>query len=135
MGGTFITAFLDLNKNRDANETAAEFVRSKIRSIVKNKNVSEKLLPTYPIGCKRLAVDTDYYKTFNNPKVNLVDIKISPLKILLEGIVVNDKTYNLDIVIMATGFDAMTGALLHVDIKGKNNCTLKEKWKMDLKHI
>ncbi len=131
MGGTpFITAFLDLNKNRDANETAAEFVRSKIRSIVKNKNVSEKLLPTYPIGCKRLAVDTDYYKTFNNPKVNLVDIKNKPIKnFTSEGIVVNDKTYNLDIVIMATGFDAMTGALLHVDIKGKNNYTLKEKWK------
>ena len=131
MGGIpFLTAFLDLNKNRDANETAAEFVRSKIKSIVQNKSVSEKLLPTYPIGCKRLAVDTDYYKTFNNPKVKLVDIKSNPIKSFTsDGLVVNNKNYSLDVVIMATGFDAMTGALLHIDIKGKNNCTLKEKWK------
>jgi len=131
MGGTpFITAFLDLNTNRNSNETAAEFVRSKIQSIVKNDKVAKELLPNYPIGCKRLAVDTDYYKTFNNPKVSLVNIKNNPIKEFTSaGLIVNEKIYNLDVVIMATGFDAMTGALLNMDIRGRNNLSLKHKWK------
>ena len=130
MGGTpFITAFLDLNKNRKANETAAEFVRNKIKSIVKDQNISKKLMPNYPIGCKRLAVDTDYYKTFNNPKVTLVDIKNSPIeKFSSNGLFVDQIEYNLDAVIMATGFDAMTGALLNIDIRGRNNVSLQNKW-------
>ena len=131
MGGTpFIAAFLDLNTNRNSNETAAQFVRSKIKSIVKNDKVAKELLPNYPIGCKRLAVDTDYYKTFNNPKVSLVNIKNNPIKEFTSaGLIVNEKIYNLDVVIMATGFDAMTGALLNMDIRGRNNLSLKHKWK------
>ena len=128
-GVPFIAAFQDLNYNRDANETAANFVRSKIKSLVKNPDIAELLTPNYPIGCKRLAVDSNYYETFNKKNITLIDLNSNPFKEFFENSLSTEKeNYELDAVILATGFDAMTGALFNIDIQGKNNIKLKEKW-------
>ena len=131
LGGIpFIGSFKDLNINKKANETAANFVRKKIKSIVKDKITANNLTPNYPIGCKRLAVDSGYYDTFNKNNVTLVDISNTPIsKITNNGILIKKKLYKIDELILATGFDAMTGALLNINIVGKQKVTLKEKWK------
>ena len=128
-GVPFIGAFIDLNLNREANETAAEFVRNKIRQTVKDPLVAEKLVPNYTIGCKRLAVDTNYYETYNKANVTLVDIKNDPIeKIFSRGIITKKEKYLFDSLIYATGFDAMTGALLKIDIQGTQGIKLAKKW-------
>ncbi|MDP7065980.1 MAG: NAD(P)/FAD-dependent oxidoreductase, partial [Arenicellales bacterium] len=128
-GVVFLGAYADLAKSLEANETAAEFVREKIRQIVKDPVVAETLVPTYTIGCKRLAVDTNYYETYNRSNVTLVDVGQSPIqRITQQGVYALDQEYNLDSLIMATGFDAMTGTLLKIDIRGRDGLTLKEKW-------
>ena len=128
-GVPFIAAFQDLNYNREANETAANFVRNKIKSLVKNPEIAKLLTPNYPIGCKRLAVDSNYYETFNKKNITLIDLNSNPFKEFFENSLATEKeNYELDAVILATGFDAMTGALFNIDIQGKNNIKLKEKW-------
>ena len=129
-GLPFFGAFTDLTFDKSANETAAEFVRSKIREIVKDPVNAEKLSPKTVIGCKRLCVDTDYYATFNRENVSLIDIKKNPIQeISQSGIVVDGQLYEIDILILATGYDAMTGAILKVDIRGKAGESIKEKWR------
>ena len=126
----FFGAFTDLTFDKSANETAAEFVRSKIRKIVKDPVSAEKLSPKTVIGCKRLCVDTDYYATFNRENVSLIDIKENPIQeISQSGIVVDGQLHEIDILILATGYDAMTGAILKVDIRGKAGESIKEKWR------
>ena len=128
-GVPFIAAFEDLNFNREANETAAKYVRNKIKSLVKDSNVAKLLSPTYPIGCKRLAVDSNYYETYNRSNISLIDLKTDPLKeFSKDGISTSKKSFELDVVILATGFDAMTGTLFNIDIEGKDNIKLKDKW-------
>ncbi len=128
-GVVFLGAYTDLAKSLEANETAAEFIRQKIRQTVNDPVVAETLVPTYTIGCKRLAVDTNYYETYNRSNVTLVDVSQSPIqKITPKGVYALDQEYNLDSLIMATGFDAMTGTLLKIDIRGRDGLTLKEKW-------
>ena len=128
-GVPFIAAFEDLNFNREANETAAKFVRNKIKSLVKDSNVAKLLTPNYPIGCKRLAVDSNYYETYNRSNISLIDLKTDPLKeFTKDGISTSKKSFELDVVILATGFDAMTGTLFNIDIEGKDNIKLKDKW-------
>jgi len=128
-GVPFLGAYTDLLKNRASNETAAEFVRQKIRQTVQDPVVAEALLPTYTIGCKRLAVDSGYYETYNRPNVTLVDISESPIeKITPSGIRALGREYPLDALIMATGFDAMTGTLLKIDIRGRRGISLRDKW-------
>lgn len=128
-GPAFIGAFSDLNFNRDANETAAAFVRSKIRETVNDPAVAEALCPSYAIGCKRLAVDINYYETYNRSNVTLVDISDEPIERITEkGVKAKGQEYPLDSIVLATGFDAMTGALLKIDIRGKSGYTLREKW-------
>jgi cyclohexanone monooxygenase len=125
----FITSFNDLILDRAANETAAEFVRQKIRSIVRDPAVAEALSPTQVIGCKRLCVDTGYYATFNRPNVTLVDLADAPIEeILPSGLRTRRAAYPLDSLVFATGFDAMTGAALAIDIRGERGGTLREKW-------
>ena len=130
LGGIpFIGSFRDLNINKKANETAANFVRKKIKNIVKDEITAKNLTPNYSIGCKRLAVDTGYYETFNKKNVTLVDIRNTPIsKITSNGILIKKKLFKIDELILATGFDAMTGALLNINIVGKKKITLKEKW-------
>ena len=130
-GGLGFTAtFADLLINQDANDTAAEFCRAKIRSTVRDPAVAEALSPRhYPVGTKRMCVDTDYYATFNRDNVTLVDIRQSPIEeITAHGLRTRDAAYALDSLVFATGFDAMTGALLNIDIRGRAGQTLREKW-------
>jgi cyclohexanone monooxygenase len=126
----FNATFADLLTNREANDTAAEFFRGKIRAIVRDPAVAETLSPRdYPVGTKRLCVDTDYYATFNRSNVTLVDIRRTPIEaIVRDGLRTPEATFRLDSIVFATGFDAMTGALLAIDIRGRAGHTLREKW-------
>jgi len=129
-GTTFMASFNDLIFNKQSNDLAAEFVRSKIRSMVKDAKTAELLTPTsYPIGTKRICVDTDYYLTFNQDHVHLVDISNAPIERLTEkGLITGGVEYEFDAIVFATGFDAMTGTLVSVNIAGRNGVTLKDKW-------
>jgi cyclohexanone monooxygenase len=130
-GGTsFMAAFNDLIFNRQANDTAAEFVRDKIRTIVRDQAVAELLAPkNHPIGTKRICVDTEYYDTYNRKNVTLIDARATPVtKITPDGLRTGEREYQLDSIVFATGFDAMTGAVLKVDIRGGDGRTLREKW-------
>ncbi len=128
-------AYNDLFLNPDANETAADFVRSKIRAIVEDPTTAEALCPTtYPIGTKRLCLDSGYYSTFNREHVSLVDLRTEPIRtITADGIETgsdaeNVRSFEFDAIVFATGFDAMTGAIVRVDIEGRNGVSLREKW-------
>ena len=113
----------------DLNEIASEFAREKIRSVVDDPEVAELLCPSTPVGCKRICVDTHYFQTYNRPNVKLVDIRTSPIeKLTSEGVQVGGRVYECDDVVLATGFDAMTGALMAVDIQGRGGLSLNEKW-------
>ena len=129
-GGTnFLAAFNDIGTNADSNEKVADFVRTKIHEVVRDTEVADLLSPTNTIGCKRLCADTDYYETYNRDNVLLVDVNKTPIeRIVNEGIKTSDKVFELDIIIFAIGFDAMTGALLSIDIKGRQGLSLREKW-------
>jgi cyclohexanone monooxygenase len=128
-GFQFFGSFNDILINQEANDTAAEFVRNKIRSIVEDPEVAELLCPPHTIACKRAVIDSGYFETFNRPNVTLVDIKSAPIeKITPTGIKTADAEYDLDYIIFATGFDAMTGTLLKIDIEGRGGLTLREKW-------
>ncbi len=129
-GFGFTSAFADIGTNRDANETAAAFVRAKIRAIVRDPAVAEALSPRdHPIGTKRLPLDTDYYETYNRANVTLVDVRKDPIETITPtGLRTRGAAYELDSLVFATGFDAMTGTLLNIDIRGKGGCALKEKW-------
>ena len=129
-GGTnFLAAFNDIGLDSDSNMTAADFVRSKIKDVVKDPKMANLLSPTNAIGCKRLCADTNYYETYNRDNIFLVDVNENPIeRIVDKGVKTTNKTYEFDIIIYAIGFDAMTGALLSIDIKGKTNSTLREKW-------
>jgi cation diffusion facilitator CzcD-associated flavoprotein CzcO len=130
-GGFGLTsAFSDLYSNRAANETAAEFVRARIREIVHDPAVAELLCPRgYPIGTKRLCVDTDYYATYNRPNVTLVNLRATPIEAITPtGLRTSAADYSFDSLVFATGYDAMTGALAKIDIRGRGGLALKEKW-------
>ncbi|GAA2853030.1 NAD(P)/FAD-dependent oxidoreductase [Streptosporangium fragile] len=123
-------AFRDLTVDREANEKAADFVRSKIREIVQDPRVAELLSPRgYPFGTKRLVLEIDYFTTFNRDNVELVDTLSTPIeRVTPAGVRTSDREYELDALVFATGFDAMTGALLKIDIRGVGGVTLREKW-------
>ena len=128
-GLPFLGAFIDLLFSPDANETAAEFVRTKIRETVRDPKVAELLSPRTVIGCKRLCVDTGYYETFNKPTVELVDVSETPIReITPHGLRVGDHAFEVDAIVYATGFDAMTGALLSIDIRGRDGKSLRDAW-------
>src|SRR5699024_5196312 len=122
--------FTDLASNPEASELAAEFIRSKIREIVKDPETAELLSPKdYSFNGKRVPTGHNYYATFNSDSVHLVDVKSTPITEITEnGVKVGDKEYELDMLIFATGFDAMTGTLTAIDIIGKDGRTLGEKW-------
>jgi cyclohexanone monooxygenase len=125
----FAAAFSDLLLNEQSNKTAADFVRAKIREIVKDPKTAEILSPKNIIACKRLCVDTGYWETFNRPNVSLVDVSEQPIdRITPTGLRHDGHDYAFDCLVLATGFDAMTGALLRVDIRGRGGVTLKERW-------
>jgi len=128
-GVSFMGAFADLLFNPESNDTAANFVRGKIREIVRDPDLAAKLTPKYVIGCKRLCVDTDYYDTYNRSNVTLVDVSKSPIEAITPaGVKMNGTEYAIDSLVLATGFDAMTGALTRIDIRGSNGQALRDKW-------
>ena len=129
-GVAFMAAFNDILFNKQSNDTAAAFVRDKIREIVRDPAVAEQLVPTdYPIGTKRICVDTDYFEAYNRENVTLVDVRERPIEeITAAGPVVGGRTYRVDDIVFATGFDAMTGALLKPDIRGRAGRRLADKW-------
>ena len=128
-GTGFTAAYIDIGTDLMANETAASFVKEKIKEVVKDPIKAELLSPTNTIGCKRLCIDTNYFETYNNDHVHIVDVNKTPIKGLTRnGIETTEREYNFDIVVFAIGFDAMTGALLSIDIRGKDDVSLKEKW-------
>ena len=126
----FLSTYMDHLMNPAANELLAEFVRNKIRAIVTDPETAETLCPkTYPIGTKRLCVDTGYYETFNRPNVRLVDLRSHPIATVTEaGVDLVDESFEFDAIVFATGFDAMTGAIVGVNIEGRNGLTLKDAW-------
>ncbi|MBS4192811.1 NAD(P)/FAD-dependent oxidoreductase [Bacillus sp. FJAT-49705] len=125
----FSQTYNDLLVNGEANETASEFIRSKIDEIVKDPKVAEKLKPSYYYSAKRPVLDTNYYETFNRENVTLADVKSAPiLEITPNGLRTSETEYELDVIVFATGYDAMTGPLFKIDIRGKDGVSLKEKW-------
>ncbi|HEX9477120.1 MAG TPA: NAD(P)/FAD-dependent oxidoreductase [Methylomirabilota bacterium] len=126
----FSAAYTDLLTSKDANDTAAEFFRAKIRSIVRDPAVADALCPQdYPLGTKRLCVDTGYYATFNRDNVTLIDVRRTPIAAITpKGVRTRETEYAVDAIVFATGFDAMTGALLAIDIRGRAGQRLRDKW-------
>lgn len=122
--------FHDINTDPKANEIYAEFVRNKIRERVKNPAVAEKLVPKdHPFGAKRIPLESGYYEAFNRDNVTLVDLEESPIeRITPAGIKTRDAEYKFDVIIFATGFDAVTGALTRIDIRGKDGMSFKDQW-------
>jgi cyclohexanone monooxygenase len=129
-GLTFMSVYNDLALSKAANETAADFVREKIAEIVRDPETARLLQPTsYPIGTKRICVDTEYFATFNRPNVTLVDIKSQPIEeILPHAVRVAGRDYDVDALVLATGFDAMTGSVARIEISGRDRLTLNQKW-------
>ena len=125
-----ISIFADQGLFEDSNELVCEFVRDKIRAAVKDPATAEALCPKdHPFGTKRPCLDTGYYETYNRPNVRLVDLKRTPIEaITASGIDVGGESLPFDAIVYATGFDAMTGPLVAVDIAGRGGQTLKHKW-------
>jgi len=128
---SFLYSFTDLLLNKEANDTAAEFVRNKIRATVKDPETAETLCPNdHPIGTKRLVLDTNYYETYNRDNVTLVNARKAPIQeITPTGLRTTEAEYEFDAIVFATGFDAMTGALAEIDVHTTAGANLREKWK------
>ncbi len=128
-GLAIMLAFDDQLSDPGSNEYVAEFVRNKIRAVVDDPATADLLCPSYPIGTKRLCVDTDYYKTYNRDNVHLVDIKSAPIQqFSAEGLATSTGTFEFDTLIVAAGFDAMTGTLNKMNIQGRGGARLSEHW-------
>ena len=128
-GLAFMGSFNDLMIDPAANAFAADFVRDKIHQIVTDPEVADRLSPDTLIGCKRLCLGTDYYETYNRPNVTIVDVGHQPIsEITPTGVRVGDIVHQVDTLVLATGFDAMTGSLLAIDIRGRGDLSLRGAW-------
>ena len=131
LGGLYMMrAFRDIMVDKDVNDEASNFVRGKIRNIVQNPKTAETLSPSgLPIGTKRLCSGTGYYETFNRPNVTLVDVVAEPIeRVVPHGVRTSTGDYELDVLIYATGFDAMTGALNRLNPSGRHGRQLRQHW-------
>jgi cation diffusion facilitator CzcD-associated flavoprotein CzcO len=126
----FRAVFKDILTSKEANETASEFLRRKIKEIVKDPVVAERLTPRdHGFATKRPPIDTGYFETFNRDNVLLVDLKETPIeRVTARGVKTTEKEHELDIIVFATGFDALTGPFLAIDIRGSDGLSLREAW-------
>lgn len=129
--GFWLGNFNDIMTDAKANEIVAEFVREKIQARIKDPDVAYSLTPTdHPFGSKRVPLESDYYESYNRENVELVDLKTNPIKEFTnKGVLTAQREYEFDLIIFATGFDAVTGAMDKIDIRGVQNRSLKEKWR------
>jgi cyclohexanone monooxygenase len=129
-GNNFMYAFTDVLSNPDTNRQVADFVRTKIAETILDPVTRRKIMPVdYPIGTKRLCIDTDYYQTFNRDNVALVDLRSEPISHMTENaIVTSDGEYPLDALVCATGYDAITGSINAIAIKGRSGQMLRDLW-------
>ncbi len=129
-GVNFMHSFNDLMLDEKSNATAADFVREQIRAIVRKPEVAALLTPKdHPIGSKRICVDTDYFATYNRDNVTLVDLRQDGIRrITPTGLQTEGAHYELDSIVFATGYDAMTGSLLKIDIRGRAGVPLRSAW-------
>ena len=129
-GFALLGAFNDLLLNERSNALAAEFVRAKIRAIVEDPATARLLSPTHTLGCKRLCVDSGYYASFNRPDVRLVDVSRSPIEgFTPTGLRSGGKHFEFDALVLATGFDAMTGTMTRLDLRGRGGLSIRDKWR------
>jgi cation diffusion facilitator CzcD-associated flavoprotein CzcO len=129
-GFAILGAFNDLLTNLESNALLAEFVRGKIRATVNDPQTATLLSPTHTIGCKRLCVDSGYYETFNRPNVRLVDISQAPIeRFTPTGLISGGRSHHFDTLVLATGFDAMTGTMLRLDLRGRAGLRIQDKWR------
>lgn len=131
LGGVlFSKTFSDQMTDLAANDEARKFYEEKVRAIIDDPAVAELLIPNdHPIGTKRICTDTDYFQTFNRPNVKLVSVRQTPIvSVDAAGINTSDAHYDLDMIVLATGFDAMTGALAKIEIVGRGGRRLRDYW-------
>jgi cation diffusion facilitator CzcD-associated flavoprotein CzcO len=128
--GIWVGNFKDMLTNRAANEEISRFIANKIRQRVKDPKVAEMLIPkNHGFGTRRVPLETNYYECYNQPNVRLVDLKATPIeRVTPTGIRTSDAEYEFDIIIYATGFDALRGAFDRIDFTGKGGIKLKDKW-------
>ena len=129
-GVTFMAAFADSMISPAANEVSASYVRDRIRQIVRDPELAELLCPRdHPIGTKRICVDTGYYATYYRPDVRLVDVRAHPIEAITPaGVRAGGVDHDVDVIVFATGYDAMTGPLNRIDIRGADGQSLRDKW-------
>ncbi|HEY5637723.1 MAG TPA: NAD(P)/FAD-dependent oxidoreductase [Burkholderiales bacterium] len=129
-GLSFLGAFGDLMLDERANALAASFVRGKIHAAVPDVALATKLLPHQTIGCKRLCIDSGYYETFNRPNVRLLDAGEAPIEAITPaGVRAGGVEHPLDALVFATGFDAMTGSIDRIELRGRGGRLLKDAWR------
>ena len=123
-------SFRDIALDRAANQTCSDFMREKIRAIVQDPVVREKLIPHHPFLSRRPIVDTNYFETYNRSNVTLVDVNESPIvELTSKGLRTKDGEHELDVIIFATGFDAVTGPFYNIDIQGRGGARFPDRWK------
>ncbi|GAA4545103.1 NAD(P)/FAD-dependent oxidoreductase [Pseudonocardia xishanensis] len=130
-GYAFLSHFTDTGRDLTANARLADFVRGKIRTTVTDPETAERLVPTdHPIGAKRICLDDGYYECFNRDHVALVDLRTAGgLRATPRGLQTDDADYEVDVVVLATGFDAVTGALSRIDLRGPTGEALADRWR------
>ncbi|HZT66244.1 MAG TPA: NAD(P)/FAD-dependent oxidoreductase [Acidimicrobiales bacterium] len=129
LGWNALGAWADVMYDLEANQAATELYAELVRRQVKDPGVAEALVPHYPMGCKRQILDTGYFECFDRANVTLVDLRRDPIvKVTAVGVLTADREIALDVLVMATGFDAMTGALNRIDICGRGGRRLRELW-------
>ncbi len=126
---SLLTCYTDTATSQEANDLVRGFIHDRIHELVKDPQTAADLCPQYPVGTKRPCLDTSYYETYNRDNVHLVNLRRTPLAAVTErGIRTSDREYEFDAIVYATGFDAMTGALTRVDIRGRDGVSLKDAW-------
>jgi cyclohexanone monooxygenase len=128
----WVGTFKDILTNEEANRTAYDFWRDKVRARLDDPRVAELLAPTdppYPFGTKRPSLEQDYYECFNQPNVELVDLRATPIQAITRaGVRTTAREHELDCLVLATGFDANTGGLTAINLRGTGGATLREAW-------